>query len=282
VVNLIPGSGSVVGAAIARHPKIRKVGFTGSTEIGKVIMGYCAESNAKKVSLELGGKSPLIIFDDCEMEKAVRGSLSACFFNKGENCIAAGRIFVQDNIYNEFVGKVIEETKKMKIGDPFDRSVDHGPQNHRANLDKLISYIKRGMDEGAKLVFGGKRVETRGFYLEPAIMIDVDDENFIAKEESFGPVMIISKFSGNDIDRLLERVNRTEYGLASGVYTTNINRALRVSEGLEAGTCFVNTYNKTDVASPFGGFKQSGFGKDLGEEAINDYLRTKTVTIEFA
>ncbi|XP_055016334.1 cytosolic 10-formyltetrahydrofolate dehydrogenase-like [Boleophthalmus pectinirostris] len=281
VINILPGSGALAGQRLSDHPDVRKLGFTGSTEIGKQIMKSCAVSNVKKVSLELGGKSPLIIFGDCDMDKAVRMGMSSVFFNKGENCIAAGRLFVEDTIHDQFVKKVVEEVKKMKIGDPLDRATDHGPQNHKAHLDKLVEYCQTGVNEGATLVYGGKQVERPGFFFEPTIFTDVEDHMFIAKEESFGPVMIISKFKSGEVDDVLRRANDTEYGLASGVFTKDISKALYVSERLNAGTVFVNTYNKTDVAAPFGGFKQSGFGKDLGKEALNEYLKTKAVTIEY-
>lgn len=193
----------------------------------------------------------------------------------------AGRLFVEESIHDEFVARVVEETKKMRIGDPLNRSNAHGPQNHKAHLDKLLEFVNRGIEEGAKLEYGGKRVDRLGWYFEPAVFSNVEDHMFIAKEESFGPIMIVSKFSSKNIDDMIKRANSTEFGLASGVLTKNIGRALRFAEKIEAGTVFVNTYNKTDVAAPFGGFKQSGFGKDLGQEALNEYLRTKTVTIEY-
>ncbi|XP_069346241.1 mitochondrial 10-formyltetrahydrofolate dehydrogenase [Eulemur rufifrons] len=281
VINIIPGSGGIAGQRLSEHPDIRKLGFTGSTPIGKQIMKSCAVSNLKKVSLELGGKSPLIIFNDCELDKAVRMGMGAVFFNKGENCIAAGRLFVEESIHDEFVTRVVEEIKKMKIGDPLDRSTDHGPQNHKAHLEKLLQYCEAGVKEGATLVYGGRQVQRPGFFMEPTVFTDVEDHMYLAKEESFGPIMVISKFQNGDIDGVLQRANNTEYGLASGVFTKDINKAMYVSEKLEAGTVFINTYNKTDVAAPFGGVKQSGFGKDLGEEALNEYLKTKTVTLEY-
>ncbi|GAB1291069.1 Cytosolic 10-formyltetrahydrofolate dehydrogenase [Apodemus speciosus] len=233
----------------------------------------CALSNVKKVSLELGGKSPLIIFADCDLNKAVQMGMSSVFFNKGENCIAAGRLFVEDSIHDQFVQKVVEEVEKMKIGNPLDRDTNHGPQNHEAHLRKLVEYCQRGVKEGATLVCG--------FFFQPTVFTDVEDHMYIAKEESFGPIMIISRFADGDVDAVLYRANATEFGLASGVFTRDINKALYVSDKLQAGTVFVNTYNKTDVAAPFGGFKQSGFGKDLGEAALNEYLRIKTVTFEY-
>ncbi|XP_036978139.1 mitochondrial 10-formyltetrahydrofolate dehydrogenase [Acanthopagrus latus] len=281
VINILPGSGGMVGQRLSDHPDIRKLGFTGSTPIGKQIMKSCAVSNLKKVSLELGGKSPLIIFSDCDMDKAVRMGMSSVYFNKGENCIAAGRLFVEESIHDEYISRVVEEIKKMKIGDPLDRSTDHGPQNHKAHLDKLLEYCEVGVKEGATLVYGGRQVDRPGFFMEPTVFTDVEDHMFIAKEESFGPVMVVSKFKDGDVEGVLHRANDTEYGLASGVFTRDINKAMYVSERLEAGTVFVNTYNKTDVASPFGGFKQSGFGKDLGEDALMEYLKTKAVTVEY-
>uniref|UniRef100_A0A671EJZ5 10-formyltetrahydrofolate dehydrogenase n=1 Tax=Rhinolophus ferrumequinum TaxID=59479 RepID=A0A671EJZ5_RHIFE len=248
VINVLPGSGSLVGQRLSDHPDVRKIGFTGSTEVGKHIMKSCALSNVKKVSLELGGKSPLIIFADCDLSKAVQ---------------------------------MVEEVTKMKIGNPLDRDTNHGPQNHQAHLQKLIEYCQRGVKEGATLVCGGNQVPRSGFFFQPTVFTDVEDHMFIAKEESFGPIMIISRFANGDVDTVLSRANATEFGLASGVFTRDISKALYVSDKLEAGTVFINTYNKTDVAAPFGGFKQSGFGKDLGEAALNEYLRVKTITAEY-
>ncbi|XP_019489624.1 PREDICTED: cytosolic 10-formyltetrahydrofolate dehydrogenase [Hipposideros armiger] len=269
VINILPGSGSLVGQRLSDHPDVRKIGFTGSTEVGKHIMKSCALGNVKKVSLELGGKSPLIIFADCDLSKAVQMGMSSVFFNKGENCIAAGRLFVEDSIHDQFVQKVVEEVRKMKIGNPLDRDTNHGPQNHQAHLRKLIEYCQRGVKEGATLVCGGNQVPRPGFFFQPTVFTDVEDHMFIAKEESFGPIMIISRFANGDVDTVLSRANATEFGLASGVFTRDIGKALYVSDKLEAGTVFINTYNKTDVAAPFGGFKQSGFGKDLGNLILN-------------
>ncbi|XP_065358224.1 cytosolic 10-formyltetrahydrofolate dehydrogenase [Calliphora vicina] len=282
VINVVTGTGSGAGQAIADHQLIRKLGFTGSTGIGKVVMRSCAESNLKKCSMELGGKSPLVIFADCDFEKAVKHGMSSVFFNKGENCIAAGRIFVEDTIHDEFVRRVVKDIRSMTIGDPLNRSTAHGPQNHRAHYEKLIEFCNIGVKEGATLVYGGKPVANmKGYYFEPTVFTDVEDHMYIAQEESFGPIMIITKFHGSDVESVMKRANRSEYGLASGVFTKDISKALSFAENIEAGTVFVNVYNKTDVAAPFGGFKQSGFGKDLGQEALNEYLKTKCVTIEF-
>lgn len=281
VINILPGTGEETGEAISQHLKIRKVGFTGSTLTGMKIMKAASESNLKKVSLELGGKSPLIILDDYDLDKAVRMSMGGVFFNKGENCISAGRIFVDSNIYDAFLKKVVSEVKKIVVGDPFNRSTSHGPQNHKAHLDKLIKYCEKAQNEGARLLIGGKRLNRPGYYFEPTVFCDVEDHMFIAKEEAFGPIMAVSKFSSSDIDAVIKRANNTEYGLASGIFTSNIQKAMHFVDHIDSGTVFINTYNKTDVAAPFGGFKQSGFGKDLGPDAINEYLKTKCVTMEY-
>ncbi|KAH8251269.1 hypothetical protein KR032_004830, partial [Drosophila birchii] len=282
VINVLPGKGSEAGQAVADHQLVRKLGFTGSTPVGKHIMKSCADSNLKKCSLELGGKSPLIIFADCDLDKAVKHGMSSVFFNKGENCIAAGRLFVEDRIHDEFVRRVLKDLRTMTIGDPLNRSTAHGPQNHKAHFDKLLEFCQRGVEEGAKLVYGGGRVPgLKGYFFTPTVFTDVSDDMFIAQEESFGPIMIISKFSGSDVDSVMQRANRTEFGLASGVFTKDISKALSFADRIEAGTVFINVYNKTDVAAPFGGFKQSGYGKDLGQEALNEYLKTKCVTIEY-
>ena len=282
VINVLPGTGRVCGQAIADHLKIRKLGFTGSTGIGHTIMESAAKSNIKKVSLELGGKSPLIIFSDFDIDRAVKIAMGGAFFNKGENCIAAGRIFVEETIYKQFLKRVCTETAKMTIGDPLDRGTAHGPQNHRAHLEKLLDYVKRGVSEGANLLYGGKQVDRPGLYMTPTVLADVEDHMWVAKEESFGPIMIVSKFASNDISEVVRRANNTEFGLAGGVLTNDFSKAMSVAERLDCGTCFVNTYNKTDVAAPFGGFKMSGFGKDMGEEALNDYLKTKTIIMEYS
>jgi formyltetrahydrofolate dehydrogenase len=281
VINIVCGTGSQVGQAMCDHPKIRKLGFTGSTEVGAQIMASCANSNIKKCSLELGGKSPLIIFSDYDLTKAARQACDAVFFNKGENCIAAGRIFVAEKIYDAFIKKVVENAEKMVIGDPLDRKTGHGPQNHLKHLQSLLSFVDNAVKDGAKLAYGGKRVNRPGLYFEPAVLVDIDDANYASTAESFGPIMCISKFNERDVDEVIKRANRTEYGLAAGVLSKDVSRALRITRELKAGTVFVNNYQKTDVAAPFGGVKQSGFGKDLGEEALNEYLITKTVVLEY-
>ncbi|KAI6234510.1 10-formyltetrahydrofolate dehydrogenase [Aphelenchoides fujianensis] len=266
VINIITGRGSTVGQALSDHPKVRKLGFTGSTPVGKTIMASCAKANLKKVSLELGGKSPLIIFSDVDLNRSARQACDAVFFNKGENCIAAG----PGSIHDAFVEKVVGIATKLHIGDPLDRKTDHGPQNHLAHLKSLENFVESAVKGGAQVAYGGKRVDRKGLFFYPTILVNVNDDNFAAERGIFC-----------DVDEVIERANRTEYGLAAGVFSGDTNRALRVARRIKAGTVFVNNYQKTDVAAPFGGVKQSGFGKDLGEEALNEYLQTKTITIEY-
>ncbi|CAD5224317.1 unnamed protein product [Bursaphelenchus xylophilus] len=279
VINVLTGTGGSIGQALADHPKVRKLGFTGSTPVGKTIMTSCAKSNLKKCSLELGGKSPLIIFKDVDINTVARKTCDAVFFNKGENCIAAGRIFIEESIHDQLIARIVEIASKMVIGPPLDRKTDHGPQNHLAHLKSLEKFVENAVKDGAKVAFGGKRLDRKGLYFYPTVLTHIDDNNFAADEESFGPIMCVSTFK--DVDEVIERANRTEYGLAGGVFSKDTNLALRVARRIKAGTIFVNTYQKTDVAAPFGGFKQSGFGKDMGEEALSEYLQTKTVTMEY-
>ena len=215
-VSVLPGSGSKCGQAILDYPDIRKVGFTGSTGVGVTVMESCAKSNLKKCSLKLGGKSPL---SDCDMSSAARNGCGAVFFNKGENCIAAGRLFVERSIHDEFVSRVVEEVKKMKIGDPLDRSTAHGPQNHRKQFESLLAFVDKSVKDGATLAYGGKQVDRPGLFMEPTVLTNVSDDNFAAHEESFGPIIIISPFEEGDIEGVLRRANATEFGLASGVFT---------------------------------------------------------------
>ncbi|PIO59114.1 betaine aldehyde dehydrogenase 1 domain protein [Teladorsagia circumcincta] len=203
------------------------------------------------------------------------------FFNKGENCIAAGRIFVAESIHDDFLEKLKDEAEKYVIGDPLDRSTNHGPQNHKAHLDKLVEYVEKSVAGGAKVITGGKRLPQKGYFFPPTILAEVEDDNFAAIEESFGPIMCVSRFDDDDIDGVIKRANKTEFGLAAGVFSKDVSKVMRIADRLQAGTVFINTYQKTDVAAPFGGFKQSGFGKDLGQEALNEYLQTKTITLEY-
>jgi aldehyde dehydrogenase (NAD+) len=278
VVNLLPGYGPTAGAAISRHMDVDKVAFTGSTEVGHLIMEAAAKSNLKRVTLELGGKSPNIVFADADMDQAVEGSHFALFFNQGQCCCAGSRLFVEEKAYDEFVDRSAARAGKRKVGDPFDPETEQGPQVDEAQFDKVMSYIAAGKSDGAKLVCGGNRVGDRGYFIEPTVFADVQDSMRIAEEEIFGPVMSIIKFK--DLDEVVERANNTAYGLAAAVWTRDIGKAHAIAHGVRAGTVWVNCYDVFDAAAPFGGFKQSGIGRELGEYGLQQYTEVKTVTVK--
>jgi aldehyde dehydrogenase (NAD+) len=278
VVNLAPGLGPVAGAAIARHMDIDKVAFTGSTEVGRLIMEAAAHSNLKKVTLELGGKSPNIIFADADLDDAVEGAHLGIFSNGGQVCCAGSRVFVEESIYDEFLKRSIRRACSRVVGDPFDARTEQGPQIDQAQFDKVMRYISAGKAEGATLACGGKRVGDVGFFMQPAVFANVIDEMTIAREEIFGPVMSVLSF--RDVPDVLARANHTIYGLAAGVWTRDMKKAHAVAGGLRAGTVWVNCYNVLDVRAPFGGYKQSGLGRELGEYGLQEYSNIKTVTMK--
>ncbi len=277
VVNFVPGYGSTAGVAIARHGDIDKVAFTGSTEVGHLIMEAAAQSNLKRVTLELGGKSPNIIFADADLNAAIEGAHFALFFNQGQCCTAGSRLFVEEKCYDQFVAKSVERARRRIVGDPFDPKTEQGPQVSQAQLDKVMHYIESGMREGAQLLCGGHTIGDRGFFIQPTVFANVQDQMKIAQEEIFGPVMSILKFK--DLDEVIKRANATMYGLAAGVWTKDISKALAIANNVRAGTIWVNCYDALDPAAPFGGFKQSGIGRELGEYGLEEYTEVKTVTI---
>src|SRR5579863_5530138 len=278
VVNILPGFGPTAGAAIAKHMDVDKVAFTGSTEVGHLIMEAAAKSNLKRVTLELGGKSPNIVFADTDLDEAVEGAHFALFFNQGQCCCAGSRLFVEETIYDRFVEKSGERARKRTVGDPFDPKTEQGPQVDQSQFDKVMGYIESGRKEGAKLVCGGDRVGDRGYFIQPTVFADVQDEMKIAKEEIFGPVMSILKFK--DISEVVSRANKTMYGLAAAVWTQDITKAHAIANSVRAGTVWVNCYDVFDAAAPFGGFKQSGMGRELGEYGLQQYTEVKTVTVK--
>jgi aldehyde dehydrogenase (NAD+) len=278
VVNMLPGYGPTAGAAIARHMDVDKVAFTGSTEVGHLIMEAAAKSNLKRVTLELGGKSPNIVFADTHMDEAVEGAHFGLFFNHGQCCCAGSRVFVEEKIYDEFVEKSGARARKRKVGNPFDPMTEQGPQVDQAQFDKVMGFIESGQSQGAKLVCGGERVGDRGYFIQPTVFADVQDDMKIAKEEIFGPVMSIIPFKS--LDEVVARANRTEYGLAAAVWTRDIGKAHAVADSVRAGTVWVNCYNVLDPRAPFGGFKQSGIGRELGEYGLQQYTEVKTVTVK--
>jgi aldehyde dehydrogenase (NAD+) len=278
VVNLLPGFGPTAGAAIARHMDVDKVAFTGSTEIGRLIMEGAAKSNLKGVTLELGGKNPNIVFADTDLDEAVEGAHMGLFVNQGQSCCSGSRVFVEEKIYDEFVARSVARAMKRRVGDPFDSRTEQGPQVDQSQFDKVMSYIESGQSEGAKLACGGERVGDRGYFIQPTVFADVQDDMKIAREEIFGPVMSIIPFK--DLDEVITRANGTNYGLAAGVWTRDIKKAHAIANSVRAGTVWVNCYHVLDTRAPFGGFKQSGIGRELGEYGLQQYTEVKTVIVK--
>ncbi len=278
VINVVPGMGPTAGGAIAGHMDIDKVAFTGSTEVGHLIMEAAAKSNLKRVSLELGGKSPNIVFADADMDAAVEGSFFGLFFNQGQCCCAGSRLFIEESIHDDFVDRVVKIAKDRIVGDPFAPDTQQGPQVSQEQFDTVMGYISAGKEQGAQMLCGGSRVGSKGYFIEPTVFADVADGMTISQEEIFGPVLSVMKFK--DIDEVIERGNRTAYGLAGAVWTRDIQKALHISNNLRAGTVWVNCYDVFDAAAPFGGFKKSGIGRELGEYGLEEYTEIKTVTIK--
>ena len=278
VVNILPGKGSTVGIAIASHRDIDKVAFTGSTEVGQIIMTAAAQSNLKRVTLELGGKSPNIVFADADLDAAIAGAHFGLFLNQGQCCTAASRLFVEEKCYDEFVARTIERAKNRVVGNPFDLKTEQGPQISQVQFDKVMHHIEAGMREGAKLEYGGNKIGDRGFFIEPTVFTGVENQMSIAQAEIFGPVMSIIKFE--DIAEVISKANDTQYGLAAAVWTKDISKAHQIAHHLRAGTVWVNCYDALDSAAPFGGFKQSGIGRELGEYGLLEYTEVKTVTVK--
>jgi len=276
VVNILTGWPDA-GKAIASHMKIGKVAFTGSTEAGRSVLKAASESNLKKVTLELGGKSPNIIFADAELERAVEWAHNGIFFNHGQCCCAGSRVYVEESIFEKFVEKFKEYAGKIKIGDPFKSDTYQGPQISKEQFDSVMSYIEAGKTEGAKLVMGGHRHGNQGYYVEPTIFTEVNESMKIMKEEIFGPVVAIDKFK--TIDEIIERAHMTNYGLAAAVFTKDISKAFSIANRLKAGTVWVNCYNLFSHSAPFGGYKESGLGREGGKYALDNYTELKTVCV---
>ncbi|XP_029902776.1 retinaldehyde dehydrogenase 3 [Myripristis murdjan] len=280
VVNIVPGFGPSAGAAIASHMDIDKVAFTGSTEVGQLIKEAAAKSNLKRVTLELGGKNPCIVFADSDLQLAVEETQKGAFYNQGQCCTAASRVFVEESIYEEFVRRSVESAKKIFTGDPLDPRTSHGPQIDREQFDKIMELIESGKKEGAMLECGGAAVGEKSLFLQPTIFSMVKDHMRIAKEEIFGPVQCIFSFKSQQ--EAIERANSTKYGLVAAVFTRSMDRALSVSAAMDTGTVWVNCYNALHAQTPFGGYKMSGNGRELGEYALAEYTEVKAVTIKLS
>eukprot|EP01006_Ploeotia_vitrea_P032418 TRINITY_DN64633_c0_g1_i1.p1 TRINITY_DN64633_c0_g1~~TRINITY_DN64633_c0_g1_i1.p1 ORF type:complete len:494 (-),score=76.47 TRINITY_DN64633_c0_g1_i1:412-1893(-) len=275
VFNLISGFGPTAGAAMASHMDIPKIAFTGSTATGRQISILAAQSNLKKVTLELGGKSPVIVCDDADVDTAAFFAASAVFANQGQVCTAGTRTFVHEKIYDEFVEKFVCVAQNTMLGDPFDEITQQGPQVDKLQFDRIMGYIEAGKKEGATLKQGGERFGSQGYFIQPTVFTDVKDDHKIAREEIFGPVACIFKFSTDE--EAVARANDTQYGLAAGIFSKNLDRALWIERNLQAGTVWINEYGDEHVQMPFGGFKQSGSGRELGTAAIEEYTQLKSV-----
>jgi acyl-CoA reductase-like NAD-dependent aldehyde dehydrogenase len=282
VVNVVPGFGETAGAHLAAHPDVDKIAFTGSTEVGKLIARASADSNLKRVSLELGGKSPNIVFADSDLAKAASGAFFAMFMNDGQLCSAGSRLFVQENVYDKMLEELTNIVAETRIGPGIDPSTQLGPLVSKTQMERVLGYITLGGKEGARLVAGGKRPEglDQGYFVEPTVFADVDGGMRIATEEIFGPVVAAIPFSSED--DLIAKANNTTYGLAAGVWTNDVRRAHRVAQALRAGTVYVNCYHMFDPAAPWGGFKQSGWGRELGPQALDLYTELKNVIVDIA
>jgi len=279
-LNIVTGSGATTGQAIVEHPGIAKVAFTGDTSTGRGIMRSAAET-LKHITLELGGKSPNIVFPDADLDAAVRGATVGIFYGKGEVCAAGSRLLVDKSIKDQFIAKVAERTKKMVPGDPLDPKTRLGAISSKSQLERVLGYIETGRKEGASLVAGGSRADIgtgKGYFLQPTVFADVTPTMTIAREEIFGPVLAAIEFA--DVDEAIARANDSIYGLAAGVWTKDIKKAHYVASRLQAGTVWVNTYNVYDTAAPFGGYKQSGFGRELSQHALDYYTQVKAVWVD--
>jgi len=281
VLNVVTGYGQTAGEALALHMDVDKISFTGSIRTARRLLQASGESNLKRLSLELGGKSPNIIFPDCDMQEALKSAFWGIFANKGEICSAASRLLVHEDVYDQFVGELVTRAQKLKVGDPLDKSTQMGSQVSGRQMERILDYIKAGQAEGAKLMCGGERdtegAKSKGFFVKPTIFSEVQRDMKIAQEEIFGPVLCALKF--RNAEEAVEIANCTIYGLVSAVWTRDIKLAHRMAADIKAGSVWINTYNGFDTASPFGGYKQSGFGRDLGSYALEQYTNIKSVWV---
>jgi len=281
VVNVVTGYGSTAGEALGRHMDVDKISFTGSIRTARALLKASAESNLKRISLELGGKSPNIIFPDADLDAALKAAFWGIFANKGEVCSAGSRLLLHADIHDQFVEKLAERARRMKLGDPLDPATEMGSQISQAQMERVLGYIQSGVEQGARLACGGERdtggAKARGFFVRPTVFTGVEPEMKIAQEEIFGPVLAAIRF--RDAEEAVRIANGTIYGLVSAVWTRDVGLAHRMAGQIQAGSVWINTYNGFDSGSPFGGYKQSGFGRDLGSYALEQYTNVKSVWV---
>ncbi|MGH2549285.1 MAG: aldehyde dehydrogenase family protein [Thermomicrobiales bacterium] len=276
VVNIVTGFGETAGAALSAHPQVDKIAFTGSTEVGKLIL-KAATGNLKKVSLELGGKSPNIVLPDADLDVAIPGAADGIFYNHGQDCTAGSRLYVHSSIFDRVVGGVADRAGQIKLGPGLDPSTDMGPVVSDEQLSRVVGYLQNGVESGARPLIGGKRHGTTGYFVEPTVFVDATQNMRIVQEEIFGPVVVAIPF--DDLDDLIAAANGTSYGLAAGIWTRDVSKAHQLAGALRAGTVWVNCYGAGDPALPFGGFKQSGWGREMGREVLDLYTETRSVCI---
>jgi phenylacetaldehyde dehydrogenase len=279
VLNIVPGAGAEAGAALAGHPDVRKISFTGSTEVGKQLVRMAA-GDLKRLTLELGGKSPCIVFDDANMDIAIPGAAMGIFANSGQACVAGSRLFVQRNSFDRVVTGIADFARKLKMGDGMEPGMDLGPLISEKQRDRVAGFIDAGRRQGGEVVLGGKVLDCPGYFVEPTVFVNTRSDATIVRDEIFGPVL--TAFPFDDFEEVIALANATSYGLASGVFTQDISKAHRLAARIDAGSVYVNAYGVFDATIPFGGFKESGWGRELGDEGLDAYLETKSVSVKLA